>query len=527
MEETNMDAFGPENVVDVDTAAPESEDSSTGPATEKEVEATITRLAGLSQVAYELARKDECKRLGVRPTILDKLVAAERPKDDDQDDGGLGLVDPEPWPEEVDGAALLEEVAAGLRRYVVMPAHAIEATALWVVHCFTFECWQHTPRLGVTAPEKGCGKSTLLDVLSMLTPRAVKTENMSTAVMFRLMDAHRPTLLVDEMDTFLVGKDVNEDLRGALNAGHAKGGRHLRCQGDNHDLKGFKTFGPVALAGIGRLPSTLADRSIPIVLHRRGPDDLIDNFRSDRADHLRETARKAARWAQDNEGRLKHGDPTMPDGIDNRAADNWRSLLSIADAVGGRWPDLARLAAMSLAGANMENESIGVRLLSDMRDIFKTVGDDRITSKDLAEKLHEIEDAPWPEYGRGQKPITPVQIARLLKSYSIAPCTIRTSYGTPKGYRLKGPLKTAFALYLPQQGPTPTQTSNSAGYSDLQNATQTPDVADRKFENARVSGGCGDVAAQNGSKGAAHTVAAPGEDSGPETGDPGAWDSSL
>ncbi len=42
--------------------------------------------------------------------------------------------------------------------------------------------------------------------------RAVKTENLSTAVMFRVVDNYRPILLVDEVDTFL--RD-NDELPGA------------------------------------------------------------------------------------------------------------------------------------------------------------------------------------------------------------------------------------------------------------------------------------------------------------------------
>ena len=59
-----------------------------------------------------------------------------------------------------------------------------------------------------------------------LVPRGLKTENLSTATMFRVVDGYQPVLLIDEFDTFL---KRNEELRGALNAGHAKGGRHLRA----------------------------------------------------------------------------------------------------------------------------------------------------------------------------------------------------------------------------------------------------------------------------------------------------------
>ncbi len=278
---------------------------------EEPLEATVVRLAALTPLEYAARwRKQEAKRLDVPVGLLDKEVKAARKNGQDEND--LGLFEPNPWPEEVDGDDLLDRIADALRRYVVMPDHLAQVVALWVVHTHCFENWQCTPRLAVGAPDMGCGKSTLLDVLAGLTPRAVKTENLSTAVMFRVVDKYRPTLLVDEVDTFL--RD-NDELRGALNAGHRKGGRVFRCEGDDNQLRGFRTFAPVATAGIGRLPGTLADRSIPIILHKRKADEPVKDFRDDRADHLRDLARQVARWAGDHQLDLSNREPAMPPSV--------------------------------------------------------------------------------------------------------------------------------------------------------------------------------------------------------------------
>ncbi len=53
--------------------------------------------------------------------------------------------------------------------------------ALWIIHAYCYESWDHTPRLNIRAPEKGCGKTTLVDVISPLVPRSIKTENVSMA----------------------------------------------------------------------------------------------------------------------------------------------------------------------------------------------------------------------------------------------------------------------------------------------------------------------------------------------------------
>ena len=180
------------------------------PGAGERAEAEIARLAGLSKINYEQVRSDEAKRLGVRTGFLDKEVKKHRPRGEDE--SGLGLFEPDPWSEEVDGDDLLGQIRLAVLRHVVMSQSQATIVALWVIHAHAFECWRHSPRLGVTAPERGCGKSTVLDVLEQLTPRAIKTENLSTATMFRVVDGYRPTLLIDEFDTFLPG---NEDLRGA------------------------------------------------------------------------------------------------------------------------------------------------------------------------------------------------------------------------------------------------------------------------------------------------------------------------
>ena len=66
------------------------------------------------------------------------------------------------------------------------------------------------------------------DVVAVMVPRPLPTENLSVAVLFRLVEAHAPTILADEYDAWL--RD-NEELRGLLNAGHRRGGSRLSLRG--------------------------------------------------------------------------------------------------------------------------------------------------------------------------------------------------------------------------------------------------------------------------------------------------------
>jgi len=420
--------------------------------TKEEVDAEIARLAKLDPVQFERERKKVARQLGFRPNVLDWAVKAAR-GETGEDEGGQGrplsLDEPTPCDDPVDGCELLDALVAGLHRYVVLGKNEARAIALWILHTYLFSIFTCTPRLAITSPEKRCGKTTLMDVLTCLLSRVLSVAGISAPAIFRTVELARPTLLIDEADTFL---PQNEELRGVLNSGHRKGGSVVRLVGDEHEPRRFSTHAPVAIAMIGKLPGTLADRSIPICLRRRRPDEPVQSFRADRTDDLDRLASMSARWAIDIEAAIRDIDPDMA-GLFNRDADNWRPLLAIADAAGGPWPTWAREAARTLvADAAADDESTGAMLLADTRTAFETKAIDRISSEELVEYLHGLEGRPWPEFGKSRKPISKTQLAKLLRHFKISPGTIRLEDGTtPKGYYRKD-FEDAFRRYIPPHG---------------------------------------------------------------------------
>jgi putative DNA primase/helicase len=443
----------------------------------------VGRLARLSPIEYERDRKVAAEQMGVRTTILDRLVAVER--DNIDGDGAkqgraLSLPEAQPWHEPIDGGELLRGLSAAIRRHVVMPGYVADAAAMWVVHTYIVDCFGISPRLAITSPEKSCGKTTLLDVLSRLVWRPLSTANATAAAIFRVVEMLRPTLLIDEADTFL--RD-NEELRGVLNSGHRHGGSVLRTVGDDHEPRPFATYSACAIALIGKLPATLADRSITAELRRRLASEAVEPFRHDRTTHLDILGRKAARWCSDNADRVRGADPDIPDGIFNRVADNWRPLLAIADAAGGDWPERARRVLVAMAGVN-DDQSTGGMLFVDIRDIFSEREADRLPSTELAEALVAIEGRPWAEWRHG-KPITANSLARLLAPYGIAPTTIRVGTKTPKGYQLAD-FADAFERYLAPDEASKAQHRNKADKMGTSTTSATATAAPLlRFENAK------------------------------------------
>ena len=238
--------------------------------TDAEIDAEIECLSKLPLLAYERRRSATASRLEMRATTLDKLVNSKRQPEAANGQGQpLDLPTPELWPDRVDGAALLSEMTAAIRKYVVMEAGCPEAVALWTLHAHALDAFQISPRLAVTSPEKRCGKTTALDVVYSLAPRPLSTSNTSAAAIFRTIEAAQPTLLIDEADTFLTS---SEEIRGVLNSGHRRSAAYvLRLVGDNHEPRQFSTWAAVAIALIGKLPETLQDRSILIRMRRRLP----------------------------------------------------------------------------------------------------------------------------------------------------------------------------------------------------------------------------------------------------------------
>jgi hypothetical protein len=199
---------------------------------------------------------------------------------------------------------------------------------------------------------------------------------------------------------------------------------------------------------IGNLPGTLADRSISITLKRKRADEPVESFRYDRTEELDQLARMCARWAADNIGRLRRADPEVPRNLYNRAADNWRPLLAVAEAAGGEWPAIARKIAAATVDADQVKR---IGLLADIRAVFDAKKADKIKSADLAAALTAMEGHPWAEHGKAGKPLSVNGLARILAGDHISPNSIRFGVradDTAKGY-LREQFEDAFARYLP------------------------------------------------------------------------------
>jgi len=444
--------------------------------------------ARLDRLGRQVARDGGIKRLeqaGVAaPAKMIDAALAGLADETGQDAGqgrAIALEAPEPWPDPVDGAALADEIRTTFLRHVILPEGGAVALALWTLLTYSHDEAECSPLLVLSSPEKRCGKTTTLDLLGALVLKPQPAANLTPAAVFRAIEAYAPTLLIDEADTFATD---NSELRGVLNSGHTPGSAYVvRNVGDDHEPRAFSTWCPKAIALIRRLPATLEDRAIVLPMRRRARGETVARLRLGKVvAALAPVRRRAVRWAQDTVAVRREADPVIPAGLHDRAADNWRPLLAIADALGGDWPAAARAAALVLSGAGVvEDASVGVQLLTDLRAIF---GDHEnpvaLPTSTILDDLRGMEERPWGEWGKPPRPMTPRQLATMLKPYGVASRDFRTPEGTRMAYYHED-LADAFARYAPEppsQSTTARQPNKDAAKCDFQSTTPAAPVVD-------------------------------------------------
>jgi putative DNA primase/helicase len=415
-----------------------------------QVEATANGVAPIARAALRagliaaLKAKEVSRPADVADVVLGSGHTAER-KGQGED---IMFEEITPWPEPVDGAELLDALVTTAKRYVVLSDAKASLFALYVVFTHVFDARDICPMLAVISPVKRCGKTTLLRVANALVARPVLASNASGAVLFRVIDAMHPTLLLDEADTYM---REDEAMRGIINSGHTRDGAYvLRNVGENHEPRRFSTWCPKLLGLIGRLPSTMQDRSLELTLARRKASEPVARIVSRRLRAtLGDLARQIARWGQDNFEALGSAEPKIPPRLDNREANNWEPLLAIADRAGGPWPERARQAALTLAGqADPDHEDIAEAALRAVGAILVDEKDRKLSTADVIAKLTADETGRWVEYGKAGKPITPRQLAGLLSQFGVKPKKIRFGTTTANGYDLND-FQEALSRYVP------------------------------------------------------------------------------
>lgn len=355
-----------------------------------------------------------------------------------------GLTQARDSPPEGEGC-LIASLTAIIHRHIACNHYQALTVALWIIMTWCKAAFKVSPILAITAMTKEAGKTQLLTLVEYLCSNPLKTSNITVAALYRSIEEFKPTLLIDEADSFLKG---NEDMRGVINTGFEVNGYIIRCDPVTFKPVRFNTFCPKAIAGIGNLPDTIQDRSISIRMCRKRKGEEKVKLRRADISVFNELQQHIQQWSTEHLAELAKAEPEMPNGLSDRKEDCWEPLLAIADVYGGEYPELARKAALAIAGTEHSESHINEQLLLAIKSVFEKQKVVRLPSAELLEHLLEDDEAPWLSFDKG-KSMTIRQLAQQLKPFGISSKTIRVGGNkTLKGYDLAD-FEAAFKDHLP------------------------------------------------------------------------------
>jgi len=245
--------------------------------------------------------------------------------------------DIDPWPDPVDGATeVLYPMVRALNTHLSTNEGIPETIALYCTftHMVQSADCEYAPRLFLSSPVKRCGKTQAMTICTHFVRRPSPSGNITMASVFREVHYFAPTLLIDELDTFVHGKP---ELVGVLNSGHYRPFAFVKRIEKGVPIK-YCTFAPVIFGAIGGLPneaSSLDDRCITLPFRRRGRNERIEKLTliGGRSQPLLDLGRKAAKWVADNLEALTRANPAIPG-----------KLATVPPTIGGRcspsptWP---------------------------------------------------------------------------------------------------------------------------------------------------------------------------------------------
>jgi hypothetical protein len=204
-------------------------------------------------------------------------------------------------------------------------------------------------------------------------------------------------------------------------------------------------------------------------MRRRAPNERVEPWRlrtHEREGHVLRD--RLSTWAAAVRERVADVIPEMPEGVTDRPADVWEPLLAVADAAGGSWPERARAACVELVTAAKKDDkaSLGIKLLTDLRDIFD--GAYRMPTAHILASLNALDDSPWADIGG--RPLDARGLAKRLSEYMTAENepvkarNIKTGDGVAKGYYASD-LADAWTRYCPP--PPETSATSATGPAEL------------------------------------------------------------
>lgn len=284
--------------------------------------------------------------------------------------------------------------------------------ATWEVASYFHRAFLAFPRLQLVG-ERGCGKSKVLTITQKVAWNASLLLTPTPAVLFRIIQETRPTLLLDECEA--LDREDRRELLAIINSGYKPGGNVPRCEGERiKRVEFYDVFSPLAIAGIKGLNATTEDRAIPVVM-QRGTDRARLNTEIDPA-HPGFARVRAACYAllldRYQDVRAAYETLLPPRWLNARALELWRPLLalaSVADSENGLTltKDLLALAREHVEDRD-EVSAEGEALLAELAQLLGETDMVIVRPGDLAEPIRRR---------LGWQSLSPEQVGTWLRRF--------------------------------------------------------------------------------------------------------------
>jgi hypothetical protein len=331
------------------------------------------------------------------------------------------------------GQQILEEACQFINRFSVLPSRAagyalpLFAASNWIYRSFT-----ETPRFHISALTYGAGKTRVMKLTGLLCPNPVMMAKITGPALYHIIDEMHPApLQLDEADAIFAQGQRAEDLRGILNAGYEYSGKVYRVV--KGEAAGFPVYCPAMFAGKGKLPKSLEDRSVTIMMGQRRPGQHMDRFVPKMHDGMgRKIGLMLGAWAtriQGPAGDILWDDP--PEKLADRQVDILTPLYALAQMAGGPWPDRFTeiVDVLVLGGVSTDEVSPATALLAAIRDVWPQ-DTERLATHQLADLLAKQEDGEfaWPE------PVRTSELNARMRDLGIPPVPMRIGGTVMRGY---------------------------------------------------------------------------------------------
>lgn len=289
---------------------------------------------------------------------------------------------------------VLDAIESLFSKHLVYPTREErDAAVVWTLASWVAERFDNFPRLYFRAAEYGAGKSVAAEAVCRLSRESHEMVGITPSVLYRLIEnaEKKPTIFIDEADNIFGtagSSSSHTELLGVLNKGFHRGGTVYRSRGQD-DVKQFRCFSPVIIAGKGILPRAMMTRSITVSMRKPIEGETFVAYRERIHKPFFDAVKEAAEaWVGSEDARsLGMEYPDIPSGIKDRDVDVWEPLLMVAALAGDDWRERIEKAAVTLTQRQdvKEDVPVGTRLVQTLARLLNDA--DKVSMEQLADEL--------------------------------------------------------------------------------------------------------------------------------------------